>query len=192
MTPVQDVMTPEMNSGMHTAIIVCGSPGAGKSTYARQLAAARRAALLDIDTVTERLVRIALEHSGHSRDDRDSAYFKRTFREPVYQTLFDIARENLPVQDVVIAGPFTREISNPEWPSKLASLLGSSVQVHYVQCAPGIRRHRLARRGDARDLAKLGDWENFIRYYGDESPPVFEHVLVDGANPENCKTGRSD
>jgi len=173
---------------MHMAFIVCGAPGAGKSTYARRLAAARHATLLDIDTVTERLVRIALCQSGHSADDRDSGYFKRIFREPIYETLFAVARENLPAQDVIIVGPFTRELSDPAWPSRLASVLGVSVEVHYVQCAPEIRRQRLARRGNARDLAKLSDWGNHVRYYGDEKPPVFDHVLVDGANPEGYGT----
>jgi predicted kinase len=166
---------------MHTAFIVCGTPGSGKTTYARRLVADRRASLLDIDTVTERLVRIALAESGRSPDDRDSDYFKRTFREPIYETLFDIARENLPVQDVIVVGPFTREIANPDWPATLAAYLGSPVAVHYVKCAPAIRRSRLASRGDARDLAKLEDWDNYIRYYGDERPPVFEHVMVDGS-----------
>jgi predicted kinase len=170
---------------MYTAYIVCGSPGSGKSTYARQLAAVRHATLLDIDTVTERLVRIALVQSGHGQDDRDSEYFKRSFREPIYETLFDIARENLPFQNVVIAGPFTKEIRDPDWPSKLYRALGSLIKVHYLWCAPEIRRQRLARRGDARDQAKLADWENHIQYYGDEDPPVFEHVLVDGFNPQN-------
>ena len=167
---------------MYTSYIVCGTPGSGKSTYARRLAAARRAALLDIDTVTERLVRISLVQSGHGQDDRDSEFFKHTYREPIYETLFDIAKENLPYQDVVIVGPFTKEITDSSWPSKLKQTLGSSIEVHYVRCAHEIRRHRLALRGNARDLAKLNDWENYIQYYGDESPPVFEHVLVDGSN----------
>ena len=173
---------------MNTCYIVCGSPGAGKSTYARQLAATRGAALLDIDTVTERLVRIALLESGHSQDDRDSRYFKQNFREPIYTTLFDIARENLPFQDVVIVGPFTKEIKDPDWPSRLQLDLGSLIEVHYLKCEQAVRRHRLSHRGDARDLAKLNDWENYIRYYGDESPPVFDHVLVDGSNPEEYIT----
>jgi predicted kinase len=173
---------------MYTAYIVCGSPGSGKSTYARQLAAVRQATLLDIDTVTERLVRLALVQSGHSQDDRDSEYFKRNFREPIYATLFDIAKENLPHQDVVIVGPFTKEIRDPDWPSKLYGILGDSIEVHYVQCAPEIRRQRLVHRGDARDQAKLSDWENYIQYYGDEHPPVFEHVLVDGSNPQEYIT----
>ncbi|MCG6938478.1 MAG: ATP-binding protein [Gammaproteobacteria bacterium] len=167
---------------MNTVIIVCGTPGSGKTTYARRLSAARHATLLDIDIVTERLVRIALAESGHSRDDRDSEYFKLTFRDPIYDTLFDIARDNLAVQDVIVVGPFTSEIKNHDWPGELSKSLGCPVEVHYVQCPPDIRKQRLANRGDARDRAKLKDWENYVLYYGDESVPVFEHVLVDGAN----------
>jgi predicted kinase len=166
---------------MNKVFIVCGTPGSGKTTYARRLSAGRHATLLDIDTVTERLVRIALAESGRSSDDRDSEYFKLTFREPIYATLFDIARDNLPVQDVVVAGPFTREIKNPGWPVELSEVLGSPVEVHYVQCPPAVRKLRLAARGDARDKAKLQDWDNYLKYYGDENLPVFTHVLIDGS-----------
>ena len=165
---------------MTRAIIVCGAPGSGKTTYARFLAAARGAALLDIDTATERLVRVGLIESGRSPDDRDSGYFKRTYREPIYEALFDIARDNLPYHDVVIAGPFTKEIRDPGWPAALCERLGSPAEVHYVYCVPEIRRQRLLDRGVARDRAKLEDWDSYVQYYGDEAPPVFEHVPVDG------------
>jgi predicted kinase len=173
---------------MHTTYIVCGSPGAGKSSYAKGLASTKHATLLDIDTVTERLVRVALRETGQDPDDRDSEYFKRTFREPIYETLFDIARENLPFQEVVIVGPFTRELRDPDWPSKLVQNLGGPVKVHYVSCPIDICKRRLAERGDARDLAKLRDWENYIQYYN-ESPPVFPHVRIDGAHQQGRKTG---
>jgi len=164
---------------MHITYIVCGALGAGKSTYARKLASERGAALLDIDTVTERLVRLALRESERDPDDRDSGYFKRTFREPIYDTLFDIARENIPYQGVVIAGPFTKEMRDPDWPAKLSQSLGGPVEVHYIHCPPDECKRRLAGRGNPRDLAKLRDWENYIQYYN-ESPPVFEHVLIEG------------
>lgn len=167
---------------MHTAFIVCGTPGAGKSTYARRLAAERHAALLDIDTVTERLAQVALRESGHDPDDRDSEYFKRTFRKPIYDTLFDIARAHLPFVDVVVVGPFTQELRNPAWPAELSHLLGGAVEVHYVACPAEIRRRRLEERGEARDLAKLRAWEQYLQYYGEERPPVFAHVSVDGAS----------
>jgi predicted kinase len=165
---------------MHTTYIVCGSPGAGKTTYARKLASAKNAALLDIDTVTERLVRIALRESGNDPDDRDSENFKRIFRDPIYATLFDITRENNIFQEVVVVGPFTKELRDPDWPSKLSQTLGGPVEIHFVTCPPETRRQRLADRGKSRDLAKLKNWMNYIQYY-EESPPVFEHVLVDGS-----------
>ena len=165
---------------MPKAIIICGTPGAGKTTYGKHLAAAIKATLLDIDTATERLVKVGLTAAGHSPDDRDSDYFKRTYREPIYQALFDIARDNLAFHDVVITGPFTREIQQPDWPEQLSTALGCKVEVHYVHCPREIRQQRLAARGDDRDLAKLQDWDRYIEYYGEEHPPVFEHVLVDG------------
>jgi predicted kinase len=166
---------------MHkTTIIVCGSPGAGKSSYAKTLASTRRAVLLDIDTVTERLVQLALQETDRDPDDRDSAYFKRTFRQPIYETLFDIARENLPFLDVVMVGPFTKEQRDPDWPAKLSQRLGGPVEVHYVFCPAEVRRHRLTERGNPRDRAKLKDWEHYLRYY-DERPPACKHILVEGA-----------
>jgi len=157
------------------------SPGAGKSTYAKILAAELGATLLDIDIVTERLVQLALHEAGHDPDDRDSGYFKRAFREPIYESLFDIARENIPFQEVVVVGPFTKEQRDPDWPSKLSQSLGGPVQVHYVACPPEIRKRRLAERGNPRDLAKLWDWDEHIKYY-EESPPVFEHTLINGTS----------
>jgi predicted kinase len=173
---------------MHTTYIVCGGPGAGKTTYAKKLASTHHAVLLDIDTATERLVRLALRESGHDSDDRDSDYFKRTFREPIYETLFDMARENTPFQEVVVVGPFTKELRDPDWPSKLSQTLGGAVEVHYVTCPTEIRKSRLAARGNPRDQAKLRDWERYIQYY-DESPPVFRHLQIDGVHPEGSKRG---
>jgi len=172
---------------MHITYIVCGSPGAGKSTYARKLAFTKHAVLLDIDTVTERLVRLSLRETSYDPDDRDSEYFKSTYREPIYETMFDIARENIPFQDVVVAGPFTRELREPDWPAKLSQTLDGPVEVHYVYCPPEVRKRRLAERGDARDIAKLLDWDNYIQYYA-ERPPACEHILVDGAQVDKSTT----
>jgi predicted kinase len=168
-------------NNMHTTYIICGGPGAGKTTYAKKLAFEHSAVLLDIDTATERLVRLALREAGRDPDDRDSDYFKHTFRVPIYETLFDIARENIPFQEVVVVGPFTKELRDPEWSAKLSRSLGGPVEVHYVHCPPEERKRRLEERGNPRDLAKLRDWANYIQYY-DESPPVFEHIMVNGSN----------
>ena len=97
----------------HTAFIICGPAGAGKTTYAEKLAAERGAVLADIDVVTERLVRLVMKQSGLPETDRDSPTYKTLLREPVYETLFDVAKHNLPHQDCIIVGPFTRECRDP-------------------------------------------------------------------------------
>jgi predicted kinase len=169
---------------MTTVYIVCGSPGAGKTTYGKQLAAEKGAVFLDIDGSTERLVRLALRQSGRDPDDRDSSHFKQTFRTPIYEQLFDIARDNLSISSVVIAGPFTREIQDARWPEKLAGHLGASVEIHYVFCRPNVRRNRLLARANPRDKAKLDDWDSFLKYYGNEEAPQFEHVFIDSSDSE--------
>jgi predicted kinase len=158
---------------------VCGRPGAGKTTYAQQLAKQRQAVLLDIDTVTDRLVRLALAESGRSEDDRDSPHFRQRFRRPIYDTLIDIARENLGWLDVVIVGPFTRETRDSSWPAQLRASLGSPVEIHYLYCRPEIRRERLAQRGKGRDLVKLADWPNYLSHQEVEKPPEFPHHFID-------------
>ena len=160
------------------AIIVCGSPGAGKTTYGKKLAAEIGAVFLDIDTATERLVRLSLRESGKDPDDRDSPNFKQIYREPIYEQLFDIARDNLPFNRVVIAGPFTREIRDAQWPRRLSRRLGAPVEVHYVFCPPEVRRDRLLERANARDGAKLDDWDGYVQYYGEEEPPCCKHLFV--------------
>jgi predicted kinase len=162
-----------------TVFVVCGGPGAGKSTYAQRLAEQRQAVLLDIDAVTDRLVRLALAESGHDEDDRDSDFFKKRFRGPIYDTLFDIARENLARLDVVIVAPFTSELRDSSWPARLRASLGTPVEVHYIDCQPEVRRERLAQRGAARDSAKLADWDSHMLSRVDGKPPEFSHIYVD-------------
>lgn len=166
---------------MSKAFIVCGAPASGKTSYARRLAESERAVFIDIDTATEKLVQLALRLSGKDPSDRDSAYFKKNFRGPVYEQLFDIAHENLPMSSVVIVGPFTKEIQHPDWPAILESRLDSKVEVHYVFCRPEVRRQRMIARGNPRDRAKLESWSEYIKYYADDLAPCFEHVLIDNS-----------
>ncbi|MCP4178524.1 MAG: ATP-binding protein [bacterium] len=162
-------------------IIVCGSPASGKTTYGKRIAAKKKAAFLDIDTVSEDLVKIALAESGRDKNDRDSEYYKNTFRMPVYETLFNIAEENILWTNVVVAGPFTKEIRNPLWVENLQEKFKTEVEVHYVYCKPEIRLERIKDRGESRDLNKLENWEQFNKYYGKEEVPAFFHTFVDNS-----------
>lgn len=158
--------------------LVFGPPAAGKTTYARELAARTGAILLDSDEVAERLVRAGLGLAGMDPDDRDSSAYKSAFREAVYETLFDLAKSHESRLPVVIAGPFTREGGDADWPRRLELRLGVMPQFHYVWCLPDVRKSRIEKRGAMRDLPKLADWANYVLTCR-ETAPVFPHHWVD-------------
>lgn len=166
---------------MNTAHIVTGSPASGKTTYGKELAKERGIPFIDIDTVTVRLVRVGMKEVGRPEYDRDSKYFKDTYREAIYETLFDIAKENLAWTDVVVVGPFTREIRDEEWPAKLRQRLDSDIMVYYTYCKPEVRVQRMKDRASPRDKLKFENWDEINASYGDESPPPFEHTFIDNS-----------
>jgi predicted kinase len=158
--------------------IVTGPAGAGKSAYARRLAADLGACLIDSDTATERLVRAGLSLAGLDPDDRDSPAYKRAYRDAVYDAMFDLAAANLPQIPVVLAGPFTREGGEADWPDRLERRLGIRPRLHFVWCPPDLRRERIAARGEERDRPKLADWNTYAAQCR-EDRPVWDHVFVE-------------
>lgn len=163
----------------HPAYVICGNAGAGKSTFAAQLCRERGAALIDIDTVTERLARLVLRGHGLPEDDRDSPAYKALLREPIYEALFDVALDNLPVLPCVIVGPFTRERRDATWPERLARRLGTQVEIYHVWCDTAERRRRLEQRGNPRDGGKLVDFAAYAAAGEDPGPLPFQHHHVD-------------
>lgn len=161
------------------ATVVCGNAGAGKSTLGSRLAAAQGATLLDSDTCTERLVRLVMSGHGLDPDDRDSADYKALLREPVYETLYDIAHANLAHGPCVIVGPFTTERRCEDWPTRLEQRLEAPVEIVYVHCDEEERQRRLAARGEPRDIAKLAEWQRHAQQVADPRRPPFPHRWVD-------------
>jgi predicted kinase len=158
--------------------LVCGPPASGKTFHARNLAAELGACLIDSDEVAERLVQAGLSLAGMDPDDRDSPLYKAAYREVVYETMYDMARSNLPVVPVVLAGPFTREGGEAGWLEELAGSLGVKPTAHFVWCDPETRRRRIIERGEARDNPKLADWAGYLRLCREERP-LWPHQFVD-------------
>ncbi|HTV21334.1 MAG TPA: AAA family ATPase [Polyangiaceae bacterium] len=161
------------------AYIVCGNAGVGKSTFAARLCREKSAALIDIDTVTERLAKLVLRGHGLPEDDRDSPEYKALLREPIYEALFDVALDNLPHLPCVIVGPFTRERREASWPARLAVRLSTTVDIYVVWCSSQERQRRIELRGNPRDAGKLVDFDTYAAQGEDVSPPPFHHHWVD-------------
>lgn len=162
---------------MKSLHVVCGAPGAGKTTFAEKLARDLGAALFDSDQVTQRLVKAGLKLAGLDVDDRDSPAYKAAFRDTVYETLWDLAVVNAPHVPVIVAGPFTSECGDPLWPEKIIARTGIAAEIWFVQCPSEIRKKRIAARAETRDLAKLQNWEDYRRTCREEIPPFPCHVV---------------
>ncbi len=157
--------------------IICGAAGVGKTTYGRKLAAEIEACFLDSDTVTESVVRAGMLAAGMDPDDRDSPEYKVAFRGAVYESLYAIAAENLPVVPVVMVGPFTSEIAQTDWLESLKARFGVEVECLFVSCDEEIRRDRIEKRANSRDAWKLVNWEEYLEKSA-ISPPVFQYQSV--------------
>jgi len=157
--------------------LVCGAPGAGKTTMARNLAMDKSACFLDSDLVSERLIRVGMTAAQMDPDDRDSLKYKELFRDPTYETLYDLAEENLAFGSVVLAGPFTRELRRETFADELSIRVGASVEIYFINCPPHIRKKRIEKRGERRDLAKLEDWEAYLSSFSEDFPAC-PYVLV--------------
>jgi predicted kinase len=142
---------------MKTLHIVCGLPATGKTTFARELAHETGSALFDSDTATDLIIQAAHRAAGIDPHDRDSPSYKKTYREPVYETLFALASENLPHTDVIVAGPFTAELKDKEsWLKILQQRFPDHViQLHHLELPEDERIERMRERGALRDQTKL-------------------------------------
>lgn len=164
-------------------------PAVGKTTLAQKLAAKTGACLVDIDTATEPIVQAAMQQINGSPDDRDSPLFKTTFRDAIYRALFAIADSNLPHADAIVVGPFTKEMQNASWPQQVQASLRTRciVKCVFAHCDPALRRKRLEGRGNPRDIPKLENWEEHLKYYDSKTFPAYPHVRAETDSEESME-----
>ena len=158
--------------------IVCGNAGVGKTTFGQRLAAQEQACLLDIDTVSERLVQAGLKAAGMDINDRDSPTYKQLYRAAIHDTLFDVADQNLEHCACVIVAPFTQERRQPTFLEQCVARVTTSVHVYYLVCSEELRKQRIENRNNPRDRNKLRDWDQYSRVGYDAEPPPFTHQLI--------------
>lgn len=169
-------------AGPAEAIVVCGVPASGKTTFARDLARRLRWPLLDLDTLTNPLFEYA---GGEFLVDVPTA--QATVRASVndirYGCLFDTAAENLSLGvNVIMVAPFTSERTYPEAWGRLLDRLGvaaEQVELAWLDTPPTAVVERMQQRGAARDLEKVQEAHRFLTPDVTQ-PPGVPHIRVDG------------
>jgi predicted kinase len=164
------------------AIVVCGVPGSGKTTFARGLARRLHWALLDLDTLTNPLFQYA---GGEFLVDVPSPGLnvRASINDIRYTCLFDTAQENLALGvNVILVAPFTSERVFPDAWARLTEYLaipGHRVHLAWLDTPPAEVVKRMQLRGAARDIKKLKESHRFLTPDVTASPRV-AHTRVDG------------
>ena len=164
------------------ALVVCGVPGSGKTTFAHGLARRLHWALLDLDTLTNPLFQYA---GGEFLVDVPSPGLnvRASINDIRYTCLFDTAQENLALGiNVILVAPFTSERVFPEAWARLTEYLaipGHRVHLAWLDTPPAEVVKRMQLRGAARDIKKLKESHRFLTP-DVTAPPRVAHTRVDG------------
>lgn len=149
-----------------TLFIICGLPGSGKSTHARELAASAHAVDLSPDEWMDALA-INL-HDEHAR-----ARIER-FQWTLAQRLLTLG-----VSVIIEWGTWGR--SERDELRDGARALGAAVELHYLTASPDVLFDRLQRRGredPPLTRADLASYGQMIQVPDDEEPALYDRGLA--------------
>lgn len=152
-------------------VFICGHAGTGKTTLGQAVlkdylktAGARSWCLLDKDTLYGRYSAAVMQTLTGDPHDRDSPIYLQHLREPEYQSLLDVAREQLALGiSVLIVAPFSREVRDGCLFDATWLNLPDLTQLHWVwvQVPESVAQARITARANPRDDYKLAHWEDY-------------------------------
>lgn len=180
---------------MNKLVFFLGPGGAGKTTLAKAVAARRKAAVLDMDTLLRPAATAILTMHGLDPDDRDSAEYKQLCRDLGYRITMDAALDNIGLSaDLYVVGPFTKEAADPDWIEAELNRIGKTLQEVEVKVVlvtlkdEALFRKRITGRNSPLDGWKFRNWEQFRSAFSPRTVawplPEVNVTVIDNSSPE--------
>lgn len=159
-------------------IFVSGLAGTGKTTLAHKLMKLLNqeklsTCIIDKDTVSASFVNEGMKKMGLNPNDRDSKEYRENFRDVEYNSVLDIARENLKLGlNVICPAPWTAEILS----EKIFSLEKLNLtyketnkyielkHIHFL-LSPEDMLSNIVKRASERDQWKLNNWKEYSKKF---------------------------
>jgi predicted kinase len=155
---------------MSRLIFFTGHAGVGKTTLSKMavqqlhVLTGESFFLLDKDTVYSAYSAKVMGLITGDPHDRDSPTFLQNLRQPEYDGLLDIARDNLAIGvNVVICAPFSQEVKSRKLFDVQALGMPANTRIHvaWITIDEELAKLRIISRGDMRDRYKLAHWDEY-------------------------------
>ena len=159
---------------MNTLVVVCGLPGTGKTTVAREITERLDARLLRTDVVRKDLF--------------DDPAYTETETEAVYAELFDRATAALADESVVLDATFRTKAFRTA-AREAAQSASAAFRLVGVECADEVVRERIHARSDDASDADVAVYEQFRETY---DPVGDADLVVDNSGKLAATFGQLD
>lgn len=163
-------------------IFLMGAPGSGKSSVGKAISKEFNFSYIDKDNTCNLFTETLLEANGYSKFARDNCdFYKEVVMDLEYQTILNVAHENLLLgNSVILDAPFLSYFSNESYVSDIVSKHGwHEVNVVVLKvCVNGeVLKQRIIDRGLERDRWKLDNWETFLANL-ESNPCLWKNVPI--------------
>ena len=166
-----------------SVIALTGLPGTGKTRFGAALYPMLPPdfAYLDIDTLTQPLVRAALDVVGLSVARAAANGTLRRLRDAQYACLWNQVRELVALRrSVLVVAPMTHELDDPPaFFGVVASLAPARFVLMRAHASPETVRARLEQRGDFLDELRLARWAIDLHRYVRPAPLPMKGLELD-------------
>jgi predicted kinase len=150
-----------------TVIFLIGAAASGKSTIGKLIASKYHFCYLDKDMICNKFTGQLLESKGYSPHERDgNDFYSNVVMDLEYQTLLDIANDNLQLgQSVILDAPFLAYFSDSHYIHHLKEKYNwTDVKPLILQVTIdfAVLKERMQARELDRDIWKFDNWNTYV------------------------------